>query len=95
MKVQKIGTPLSYVLFMIKIDLSFNKALSWLMKLSEAMVACMGVPSIQTTTATPMRSSEVKANTTWESLQTARAVGCVPLGLMSTLVYKIKGKFDL
>ena len=56
------------------------------MKLSEAMVACMGVPQIQTTIATPMRSSEVKSNTTWESLQTAGADCCFPLGLMSTLI---------
>ena len=31
----------------------------------------------------------------WESLQTAGADCCVPLGLMSTLIFKIKGKFDL
>ena len=64
------------------------------MKLSEVIVACMGVPSIQTT-ATPMRSSEVQASTTWDSLKTARAACCIPLGLMSTLICKIKGKFDL
>ena len=65
------------------------------MKLSEAIVACMGVHSIQTTIATPMKSSEVKANTIWESLQTVGADCCVPLGLMSTLIHEIRGKFDL
>ena len=65
------------------------------MKLSEVMVACMRVPSVQTTTAPPMRLSKVQANTTWESLQTAGADCCVPLGLVSTLILKIKGKFDL
>ncbi|KAL9950987.1 hypothetical protein ACROYT_G043572 [Oculina patagonica] len=38
---------------------------------------------IQTTTAPPMRSSEVQPNTTWDSLQTAGAECCVPLGLAS------------
>ncbi|KAL9950554.1 hypothetical protein ACROYT_G043067 [Oculina patagonica] len=55
-------------------------------KLSEVMVACMRVPSIQTKTAPPMRLSEVQANTTWESLQTAGADCCVPLGLVSNLI---------
>ena len=65
------------------------------MKLSEVMVACIRVLSIQTTTAPPMRLSEVQANTAWESLQTAGADCCVPLGFMSTLNFKIKGKFGL
>ena len=64
-------------------------------KLSEVIVACMGGgPSIQTT-PTPMRSSDLKASTAWESLQTSRADCCVSLGLLSTLMCKIKGKFDL
>ena len=33
-----------------------------------------------------MRSSEVLANTAWESLQRAGARSCVPLGLVSTLM---------
>ena len=63
--------------------------------LFEVMAACMRVSSVQTSTAPPMRLSEVQANTAWESLQTAGADCCVPLGLVSTLICKIKGKFDL
>ena len=63
--------------------------------LSEDMLACMRVPLIQIATAPPMRLSEVQANTTWESLQTVGADCCFPLGLVNTLICKIKGKFDL
>ena len=36
--------------------------------------------------AAPMRESEVLANTTWESLQRAGAIYCVPVGLVSALM---------
>ena len=36
--------------------------------------------------AAPMRLSEVVANTTWESLQRARADCCAPIGPVSTLM---------
>ena len=39
--------------------------------------------------AAPMRLSEVVANTIWESLQRAGAHCCVPIGLVSTLMYYI------
>ena len=38
--------------------------------------------------ATPMRLSEVVANTTRESLQRAGADCCVPVGLVNTLMCK-------
>jgi len=37
-----------------------------------------------------MRSAEVVANTTWESLQTVGADYCVLLGLISTLHFDLK-----
>ena len=39
--------------------------------LFEVMAACMRVSSVQTSTAPPMRLSEVQTYITWESLQTA------------------------
>jgi len=36
--------------------------------------------------AAPMSSFDVLANTTWESLQKARAYCCVPVGLVSNLM---------
>ena len=81
------------LLFKIMLNFTFSGVPARPVKSSEVMVVYMSVPSIQTTTAPPMRLSKVQANTTWESLQTAGADCCVPLGLVSILICKIKGKF--
>ena len=56
------------------------------MKLSEVMVAWQRQKS--KCRAPPMKSSEVVANTTWESLQAAGADCCVPLGIKSSFTFK-------
>ena len=83
------------ILNIIIIYFSFSGVPARPVKLSEVMLACMRVSYVQTTTAPPMKLSEVQANMTWDALQTAGADCFVPLGLVSTLICKIKGKFDL